>query len=175
MKLGGGWACCPSHSAQLKRKIEIIIHEQNYTIRVLLQSTWESNSAMGSTVSLVAGDNVDRGPEEEEEVGGGLLWRLEWLWFIRTVKLWKNFGSPFKIAVLSRGGSFGKVLFAIVADLIFWANLFHLFHHPKTTLDVVVTLVYKDWNNLVLRTGTNTKKSTEVCLDAKGNLRFRLK
>ena len=32
---------------------------------------------MGSTVSLVAGDNVDRGPEEEEEVGGGLLWRLQ--------------------------------------------------------------------------------------------------
>jgi len=40
---------------------------------------------MGSTVSLVAGDNVDRGPEEEEEVGGGLLWRLESWSFISTV------------------------------------------------------------------------------------------
>ena len=39
---------------------------------------------MGSTVSLVAGESVERGPEEEEEVGGGLLWRLQWgfiLWF----------------------------------------------------------------------------------------------
>ena len=34
---------------------------------------------MGSTVSLVAGDNVDRGPEDDEEVGGGLLWRLQTL------------------------------------------------------------------------------------------------
>ena len=34
---------------------------------------------MGSTVSLLAGDSVDRGPEEEEEVGGGLLWRLQGL------------------------------------------------------------------------------------------------
>ena len=33
---------------------------------------------MGSTVSLVAGERVERGPEEEEEVGGGLLWRLQW-------------------------------------------------------------------------------------------------
>ena len=39
---------------------------------------------MGSTVSLVAGDSVDRGPEEEEEVGGGLLWRLQLLGLIST-------------------------------------------------------------------------------------------
>ena len=39
---------------------------------------------MGSTVSLAAGERVERGPEEEEEVGGGLLWRLQRgfvLWF----------------------------------------------------------------------------------------------
>ena len=37
---------------------------------------------MGSTVSLVAGERVERGPEEEEDVGGGLLWRLQWGSFI---------------------------------------------------------------------------------------------
>ena len=55
----------------------------------------------------------------------------------------KNFGSPFKIAVLRERKGFG-----IVADLVFWENLFHLFHHPNNTQVVIVTLVYKEWKRL---------------------------
>ena len=58
---------------------------------------------MGSTVSLVAGERVERGPEEEEEVGGGLLWRLQWGFVLRFYQVCHNVNGASGNKKLSNG------------------------------------------------------------------------